>query len=250
MRHQLCVLRVVLACLCLFVAGLAKAFVEIEVYDANDGSLLARVGSQHQTVPFRESLLIKVIPDASANKIRLEPLNSDCGTERIMVAKGPFEFLVHPLSEASDCALQFVGWKAPWNWVGSHTVAISFSGEAGLAQPAVPENFARLELYDLDTNTYLGTVENGVAAIPYAEVIGVSVATPAGLDWVRLVPGNEYCGKQSRFDTQLPFQLKVFAESENRPCEFIVQGYKNPRSLVGATPVSIIFNNEAVTSGR
>ncbi len=226
------------------------AFVEIEAYDPADGSYLGRFASPAEQMPFRDAVLLKVTPTTAANKIRLEPLNSDCGTERLTLQQAPYEFLVHPLSSGSRCVLQFVGWQSPWSWVGSQTVAMSFNPSSDIIQPDLAPELAQLELYNLDTNEYLGTVEQGVAAIPFAEVIGVRVPSSQGLDWVRLIPTNDYCGQRRRFDSSAPFQLKVFAESENRPCEFIVQGYKNPRSMVGATPVTIIFDNTAVTSGR
>ena len=223
------------------------SFVEIEVFDPQDGSFLGRIDSASAAIPYRDTVLLKVTSTSSASKIRLEPLTSDCGAERLTVQSAPFEFLVHPLSAVSRCVLQFVGWQAPWNWVGSFTMAMSFTTtDDAVADDIVPE-LSQLELYNLDTNEYLGRVEQGMAAIPFAEVIGVQVNSTQTPDWVRLIPTNEFCGQRRRFDSNAPFQLKVFAESENRPCEFTIQALRKPRTLIGSVDVTIVFTNEAVS---
>lgn len=229
----------------------AFSFVSITVYDSNDGKYLGDVSELGSTIAYRESLLFKVMPTTPTDKVRLEPLNTECGSDWQTDDAGPFEFTIEPLSASSKCELQIVGWQSPWKWVGSYLFSIDFN-DAGQPMPVVNDvatkEFALLELYNLDTGEYLGVVEDGVATIPFAEVIGVSIDSSEPLDWVRLIPNNEYCGKQRRFDNKPPFQLKVFAEAESLACEFTIQGLQKPRELVGAVDVLLVFTNELLAS--
>jgi len=247
------ILQVSVCSLVLPLAGaLADSFSTVEAYNAEDGSYLGVLGSATSTLPFNQRILLKVDAADKTDKVRLEPLNTDCGSEWITDEKAPFEFEINPLAADSRCEFQVLGWSKPWNWVGSSVYTIDFNGVGQPRSPeaGAPENFTHLELYDGDTGEYLGDLNSGSATVPFTANLTLRAETDTGTDWVRLTPANADCGSGKKFDATLPYEITLQPASQNSQCQFtldgidkIKQGNTSTKTVVASMTGTINFNS-------